>query len=800
MRLRTGLAVAFTALVALAPLAAVPARAGQTAAAADPVAAESVAAAPKVVIVVGATESTTASYRTMADSIAAEAIKWTPNVVKVYSPNATWAAVRAAAQGASIFVYLGHGFGFPSPYGATLNPSTEDGMGLNTTLGVGDSDKQYYGESVVAAGIRFADDAVVLLNHLCYAPGAGEPGAPEPTISVAEQRVDNFASGFIRAGARVVVADDYTTSMQGAIRAIFTSHQSMLSMWRTLAGYHGNEIPFTPTRNPSFQAVLDPETWTTGFTRSIVTDPGFTTDDVLAGAGHPATGTAATLTAPGAASVVTSGLVLDTDQDLATPAGSTLAAGTKLRVDAIVPGTPGGDGTTPPPAVQVHTIDGALSGWVSGAGLAPGDATSPELWALGGATTVSPNFDGNADRLDLWGRLSEAAPWTWTLRDPDGNVVRSQSGATDLFGLSWDALPAGHPAAAGTYHWTFHADDGWGNPPLDVSGDVTVLDLPVPPSAVLSFTSLSGADTSATTLAFQLTFATDVTGLTAADFVRSGTATGCVVGAPTGGPTVWYVTIASCSAGTVSLSLNAGSVLDATLVAGPPAATAGPTVRIDRTRPVAAAPRASLRTGGSASSAMAFTVTWSATDSGGAGIASYDVARSVDGAAFIRIASGTTATSLVQSLTSGHHYRFEVRARDRAGNLSAYVAGPTLGPLLVQQTSTSVRWSSGWNSATNPAFSGGSAKTTTTPGASFTYTFSGRGIGLVMSRDASYGQVNLFVDGAFVGTLDTGSTSYATRIVVFARSLSWATHTLRVVNVGTVGRARVVVDAFEVIR
>jgi voltage-gated potassium channel Kch len=51
-----------------------------------------------------------------------------------------------------------------------------------------------------------------------------------------------------------------------------------------------------------------------------------------------------------------------------------------------------------------------------------------------------------------------------------------------------------------------------------------------------------------------------------------------------------------------------------------------------------------------------------------------------------------------------------------------------------------------------------------------------------------------------VGTVDTSSTSYATRIVVFARSLSWATHTLRVVNVGTVGRPRVVVDAFEVIR
>jgi len=801
MRSRTALAVVFAALVALAPLAAVPARAAQAAVPAQTASTDAVATAPKVVIVVGATESTTATYRTMADSIAAEAIKWTPNVVKVYSPYATWAVVQAAAQGASIFVYLGHGNGFPSPYGTTLNPSVQDGLGLNTTLGLGDTDKKYYGESYIASGIRFADNAIVFLNHLCYAPGAGEPGSVDPTISVAQQRVDNYASGFIRAGARAVIADDYTSSVQGAIRAIFSSHQSMLAVWRSLSGYHGNEIPFTPIRNPAFQAIVDPETWTTGFNRSIVTDAAFTTDDVLAGAGHPPTNVPpSTLTVGGAASVVTAGVPVDTASDLATPTGTSLAAGAKLRVDAIVAGTPALDGTTPPPAVQVHTLDNAVSGWVSGGGLAPGDGASPELWAMTGQTTISPNYDGNADQLILWGRLSEPAPWIWTLRDGAGNVVRTLAGSTDLFGLSWDALPGGSPAPAGTYHWTLHANDGWGNPPLDATGDVTVLAQAIPPTAVLVFKSLNGSYTNAATLAFQLTFATAVTGLTVADITRTGTATSCVVGAPTGGPTTWYVTVASCTAGTVTLTLNAGSVLDASLVPGPPVAVAAPTVGIDRTKPVATAPKAALRTGGTASSAMAFTISWSATDSGGAGIGSYDVARSVDGAAFVRIVSGTTATSLFQSLTSGHHYRFEVRARDRAGNLSLYVAGPTLGPLLVQETSTSITWSSGWASVTSAALLGGSAKTSTTPGASFTYTFSGRGVGLVMSRDATYGQVNIFIDEAFVGTLDTASTSYATRVVVFARSLSWATHTLRIVNVGTVGRPRVVIDAFEVIR
>src|SRR3954447_6287264 len=329
---RAALALAFAMLVGVAPVLAAPVHAGAAPHPVAAAAADAVAVAPKVVIVVGATESTTASYRTMADTIAAEAIKWTPNVVKIYSPNATWSVVKAAAQGASIFVYLGHGNGFPSPYGTTLNPATQDGMGLNTTLGLSDSDKKYYGETSLANEIRFATNAIVFLNHLCYAPGAGEPGAAEPTLTTAEQRVDNYASGFIRAGARAVVADDYTSTVPDMIRAIFSTHQSILTSWRTTWGYQGNEIPFVPARNPAFQAILDPDTWTSGFKRSIVTDAGLTTDQIVAGAAKAPTNLApSTLAVPGAASVVTAGLPVDSASDLATAQGATLAAGTKLR-------------------------------------------------------------------------------------------------------------------------------------------------------------------------------------------------------------------------------------------------------------------------------------------------------------------------------------------------------------------------------------------------------------------------------------------------------------------------------------
>ena len=54
----------------------------------------------------------------------AEAIQHTPNVIQVYSPNATWSAVKAATAGANVVIYLGHGNGWPSPY--TYDPTLHD--------------------------------------------------------------------------------------------------------------------------------------------------------------------------------------------------------------------------------------------------------------------------------------------------------------------------------------------------------------------------------------------------------------------------------------------------------------------------------------------------------------------------------------------------------------------------------------------------------------------------------------------------------------------------------------------------
>lgn len=282
MRFRGARAAALAALIALAPAVVVPA----TTLAAYP--------AAKVVIVVGAVEGTTPSFRADADKIYAEAIKYTPNVTKIYSPNATWAKVKAAAQGANIFIYLGHGYGFPSPYRPVLSTDVQNGMGLNAIGGIDDYDKKYYGEKYIADEIRLAKNAVVLLNHLCYSAGSSEDGDPEPTIPVARQRVDNFASGFIRAGARMVMADSWTSAIIYTIKSLFTTDQTLGAMWSAAPNRHLHELPFTPVRNPQFQARLDPDTWSTGFHRSIVGALNMSTTDVLAGVDSASTAAATT--------------------------------------------------------------------------------------------------------------------------------------------------------------------------------------------------------------------------------------------------------------------------------------------------------------------------------------------------------------------------------------------------------------------------------------------------------------------------------------------------------------------------
>jgi hypothetical protein len=239
----------------------------------------------KVVIIVGATHSATSSYRSKADAAYAEAKKYTTNVKKVYSPNATWSAVKSAVVGANVVIYFGHGNGWPSPYTYDPKFTTKDGFGLNASAGNGDSNTKYYGEPYVST-LDLAPGALILLHHLCYASGNSEPGHAAPTKSVAKQRVDNYGAGFLKAGVSAVIADGHSGAVE-YLAALFSpdhADQTMADLWRTQPNYHGHEFGFGSSRTPGMTALMDPDTTSGGYYRSFIGNPAATTADVRNGA------------------------------------------------------------------------------------------------------------------------------------------------------------------------------------------------------------------------------------------------------------------------------------------------------------------------------------------------------------------------------------------------------------------------------------------------------------------------------------------------------------------------------------
>ncbi len=232
------------------------------------------AASIKVVIVVGPTGSKTSEYIGNARAIARQARGYGAKVHEIYSPNATWSRVKQFARGANLFVYLGHGNGWPSPY-APFQKYTKDGLGLNSRSGAGDHNTKYYGEHYLAKELRLAPNAVVLLHRLCYASGNSQPGYGNPSRSVAHQRVDNYGAGFLRTGASAVFAEGWR-STEYILHGLFRTNRSISQIfWSSSQATRRYSSSFTSRRTAGMQAILDPY-HAGGYYRSVVGKLGMT--------------------------------------------------------------------------------------------------------------------------------------------------------------------------------------------------------------------------------------------------------------------------------------------------------------------------------------------------------------------------------------------------------------------------------------------------------------------------------------------------------------------------------------------
>ena len=448
----------------------------------------SAATGPKVAIIVGATHGSTAQYRSYADQIYAEAIKYTPNVVKVYSPNATWSRVKAAVNGASIVVYLGHGNGWPSPYTYDPNYTTKDGFGLNYDVNgdgkLSDYENKYYGEPSIRT-LTPAPNAVVLLFHLCYASGNSEPGGAAPSLSVARQRVDNYAAGFLRTSARAVVAIGHSHGPY-YISGLFTTRQTIEEYFRNAPDANDNVLSYTSARTPGYSIRMDPDSAApSGFYRSLAGKMSLTTEQVT-GASYALTDTdPATFVVPGNASPLVDGAPVFGSIEAAVagvePAASVRTTD-RVRIEARETATSLLDGSA---IFRMHT-DGGVEGWMTASALRPRDTMAPRVWEVEqGTGSFSPNGDGSHDTFPISVRLSESSAWTLRIEDGSGHAHASASGTGDHAAMTW--APAEGSMADGTYRWVLRAEDAWGNGPLTADGDFRV-------DTTAPAVSVSGAD------------------------------------------------------------------------------------------------------------------------------------------------------------------------------------------------------------------------------------------------------------------------------------------------------------------
>jgi spore germination protein YaaH len=437
--------------------------------------------------------------------------------------------------------------------------------------------------------------------------------------------------------------------------------------------------------------------------------------------------------------------------------------------------------------------------------------------AGGGERFLSPNGDGVQDELHIsWTNELAFDSMSLRIHRSDGTVLGSMALAGTSIGdhgYDWDGRIGGDLVPFGSYviqvtgvrgATTYTAPSGAPVSPYQLARFGVIVG-GAAPTSVASIVATTGSPTNATSVQYKLTFGGPIAGFSAGDLTRTGTATGCTFGSVAGSGAAWTFVVSGCSPGTLSVALKAGSVTDAVSNAGPAAQANAATLVIDRTAPTAATPRVSLRSGLSLASTAAnaplfATVSLGGKDVGGAGVVSYDVQRSRDGGAWTTIAWKIVGTTFNVSLAPGHTDRYRVRARDKAGNIGAWVVSASQRAYLPQHTTT-IAWKGTWSTVSDAQCSGGSVRYSRAFGASASYTFTGRAIAWVSTLGPDRGAARIYIDGVYVTTIDTYSPTLTYRRIVFAKTwTSSGTHTLRIAVLATAGHPRVDFDALEVIR
>jgi hypothetical protein len=275
-------------------------------------------------------------------------------------------------------------------------------------------------------------------------------------------------------------------------------------------------------------------------------------------------------------------------------------------------------------------------------------------------------------------------------------------------------------------------------------------------------------------------------------------------------PAGWFGGTSGLAVGIISTSAGPGPEFPATwsFIEAVPEGQGGG----DTTAPVVSkAPTQSLNANFTlaTSGAVPTKLQWSATDSGGSGVASYELQQSINGGAFTNVAlASATTTTITPKLGAGNTYSFRVRATDQAGNVSDWKAGPTFKVNLLQETNAAIAYTGTWSTQNITSASGGSLKFASAADASASLaSFSNNALNIawVAPKGPDRGKAEVWLDGALASTADLYTATLQPRKSAFVKNgLDPAVaHELEVRVLGTKNASssgtRVDVDAFVVL-
>lgn len=222
----------------------------------------------------------------------------------------------------------------------------------------------------------------------------------------------------------------------------------------------------------------------------------------------------------------------------------------------------------------------------------------------------------------------------------------------------------------------------------------------------------------------------------------------------------------------------------ATHQSGKVTTSAAVTVVADRTAPVfSTKPNLALRTGTVNTAAVPLTLKWKATDTASL--------KEVRLTAPVARTYGPATTSASHTAKSGTATAWSMTAYDRAGNTAAASVSGT--PVILQESAGTK--SGKWTTRSSSSYLGGKSYSSSSKGASLSWTFTGRSAALVVSRAASSGQVHVYVDGVKTSTVDLRSSTTKYRDALWTKTWSGsAKHTVKIVVVGTSGRPTITTD------